>query len=107
MEAWKRSAVPTDTAEVVQGAMEVEAGVMPTVLAILTAPASPPSGKWFEDDGRTFSLLDFAYLVGQELSDVNRRTGAAELWVVKDVRVLNNYLAARRQRILGARANGP
>ena len=80
---------------------------MPTVLAILTAPASPPSGQWFEDERRTFFLLDFAYLVGLEMSDVNRRTGAAEVWVVKDVRVLNNYLVARRQRMLGARGNGP
>ena len=41
------------------------------------------------------------------MSDVNRRTGAAEEWVVKDIRVLNNYLVARRQRMLGARGNGP
>ena len=80
---------------------------MPAVLAILTAPASPPSGHWFEDEGRTFSLLDFTYLVGLEMSDVNRRTGATELWVVKNVRVLNNYLVARWQRSLGARGNGP
>ena len=70
--------VPTDALEVVQGAMKVEAGVMLTVVAILTAPASPPSGQWFEDEGRTFSLLDFAYLVGKEMPDVNRRTGATE-----------------------------
>ena len=97
----------TDTSEVVQGALEVEAEEMPIVLPILTAPASPPSEQWFEVEGRTFSLLDFAYLVGREMSDVNRRTGATELRMLKDVRVLNNYLVARRQRTLGARGNGP
>ena len=70
--------MPSDTAEVEKGAMEVGAGVTPAILAILTAPASPLSGQWFEDEGRTFSLLDFAYLVGKEMSDVNRRTGATE-----------------------------
>ena len=74
---------------------------MPTVLAILTAPASPPSGQWFEDEGRTFSLLDFAYLVGKEMSDVNRRTGASERWLVKDVWM------ARRMRLTGTRVIGP
>ena len=96
-----------NTVEAVQGAMEVEAEGMPRVLAILTAPASPPSGQWFEDEGRTFSLQDFAYLVGQQMSDVNRRTGATEVWLVKDVQVLENYLVAQRQRMTGARGSGP
>ena len=58
-----------------QGVMDVEAGRTATVLAVLTAPASPPSGQWFEEAGRAFSLQDFAYLVGQQASDVNMRLG--------------------------------
>ena len=90
-----------------QGAMEVGAGVTPAILAILTAPASPLSGQWFEDEGMTFSLLDFSYLVGKEMSDVNRHTGATERWLVKGVRVLENYLMARRQRLTSTLGIGP
>ena len=77
------------------------------LLAILTAPASPPTGQWFEDEGRAFSMQDFIYLIGQLMSDVNRRTGATEVWMVKDIRVVSNYLVARRQRVENKRTLRP
>ena len=52
-------------------------------------------------------MQDFNYLVGQQLSDVNRRTGATEVWVVKDIRVVSNCLVARRQRVENRRTQGP
>ena len=52
-------------------------------------------------------MQDFNYLVGQQLSDVNRRTGATEVWVVKDIRVVSNCLVARRQRVENRRTHGP
>ena len=85
---------------------EVEADKA-SLLAILTAPASPPTGQWFEEEGRDFRLEDFNYLVGLQLSDVNRRTGATEVWVVKDIRVVSNCLVARRQRVENRRTQGP
>ena len=76
------------------------------VRALLSAPASPPTGQWFEDYERAFSLQDFTYLVGQRMIDVNRRTGATEVLVVEDTRLCHDILVARRQR-LSYRLSGP
>ena len=67
----------------------------------------PPSGQRFENGGRAYSLQDFAYLVGKQVSDVNRRSGATVVWVIKDVCVREGYLVARRRRLTGAKASGP
>ena len=109
MEAWKRPALaaPIVTMEVEQGRVEVEAGGESTTIAILTASADPPTGQWFEEEGRAFSSQEFEYLVGQQMSDVNRRTGTTEVWLVQDVRVVNNYLVARRRRLEKSRTQGP
>ena len=63
--------------------------------------------QWFEVDDRTYSLQDFNYLVGQQVSDVNRRTGATEVWILKDVRVVEDCLVAHRQRLIRSRLSGP
>ena len=77
------------------------------VRTILLAPASPLTGQWFEDDERIYSLQEFTYLVGRQVSDVNRRLGATEVWVIKDVRVVHDLLVARRQRLTGNWLSGP
>ena len=75
------------------------------------APSVPPIAVLrtgdLEEEGRAFRLEDFNYLVGLQLSDVNRRTGATEVWVVKDIRVVSNCLVARRQRVENRRTHGP
>ena len=77
------------------------------VLAILTASASPHYGQWLEEEGSVFSLHEFAYLVEQQVSDVNRRSGVTEVWVGKDVHVHMNYLVTYCQRLMGSRLIGP
>ena len=105
LEAWKRPAPSVPPITVLRTGEVEEDRAAP--LAILTAPASPPTGEWFEEEGRAFRLEDFNYLVGLQLSDVNRRTGATEVWVVKDIRVVSNCLVARRQRVENRRTHGP
>ena len=41
------------------------------------------------------------------MSDVNRRTGVTEVWLVQDVRVANNNLVASRRRLEKSRTQGP
>ena len=41
------------------------------------------------------------------MSDMNRRTGATDVWVIKDVRLSRDLLVARRQRLTGSWLSGP
>ena len=48
----------------------------------------------------------WSMIVGKQVSDVNRWSGATEVWVVKDFCIREDYLAARRQRLTEAKASG-
>ena len=87
LEAWKRPAreVLNAPTEPMLEAREVAGGGTSMVLAILTASASPHYGQWLEEEGSAFSLHEFAYLVEQQVSDVNRRSGVTEVWVEADI----------------------
>ena len=70
LKAWTRPALTEPPSTLALGTDEAEADKA-SLLAILTASASPPTGQWFEEEGRDFRLEDFNYLVGLQLSDVN------------------------------------